>query len=913
MRRSRCLLALACASLLGRAPMASAQCEIPVIIGGTGITANVIILMDNSDSMNEIVFHDAYNPATTYPGLSSTIKFGTNTMYQITSDLSRTPRAITNNNAWPTTPSAMLVNSDGGKAGVYRGNYLNWVYFNATAAQRAAIPTYTKFQAAKTVITALLGNVTSARFAIEVYNNPMSGGNGGTIISPFGTAVATMQAQVNAQVTGYWTPLAESMVTALNYYATTGASAPIQAGCQKSFVVVVTDGMPTEDANIPSYLLGVANDCGHNDPGTCAGLSPGEGYPESYQCRAYLDNVTCWLYRNDLRADLPGIQNVATYVVGFQVNNPFLQTSANVGGGEYFTTGSLAGLTEALNEVLISIGRRVAANSSVAVVTAEDRINNRLFRARYESGTWRGYVEAYDLPFQAGSPALWEAGSRLVANGPGSRTIHTTTNGSSLTSFTTANASALRTYLAAADVTEATNIITYVRGDSVAGSRAREGWILGDIVDAAPVAVGKPTGFSSLAGYADFRLTHASRGEVLYVAANDGMLHCFDTSTGDELWAYVPKTQLPRLKNLMSTGYCHQYFVNTTPAVYDLPIGGQWKTVLFGGEAASGNGMFALDISNPTSGPSLLWDVDVSGLKGSSNTPTLIRDPQLNANVLCVGTGYSATSSADSLIVLNPATGAVLNRILLGTAVAGNKTTRAVAIDKDFNGYEDCVYIGDLAGRLWRLNLNTNPWTKTLLFSGSQPIQGNPVVTMDALGRPMVFFGTGQFLTATDPTTTTTQSIYGIIDNGTTATCTVDSLVNQTSAINAVPAGKRGWYVNLVNASGERSTRNPALINGTLYVTTYLPSTDACAGGGQSWLYALDYKDGSAPNHSNGTENNTTAGRSQSMGDGLLSDPTVDLVNECILLQSSNAVVMSEGIDGGLKKLVVRGWHRKWN
>jgi type IV pilus assembly protein PilY1 len=265
------------------------------------------------------------------------------------------------------------------------------------------------------------------------------------------------------------------------------------------------------------------------------------------------------------------------------------------------------------------------------------------------------------------------------------------------------------------------------------------------------------------------------------------------------------------------------------------------------------------------------------------------------------------------LIVLNPATGAVLNRILLGTAVAGNKTTRAVAIDKDFNGYDDCLYIGDLAGRLWRVNLNTNPWTRTLLFSGTQPIQGNPVVTMDALGRPMVFFGTGQFFTATDPMTTTTQSIYGIIDNGATTTCTVDSLVNQTSAINTVPAGKRGWYVNLVNASGERSTRTPALINGALYVTTYLPSTDACAGGGRSWLYALDYKDGSAPDHANGTENNTIAGRSQAMGDGLLSDPTVDLVNECILLQSSNAVVMSETIDGGLKKLVVRGWHRKWN
>lgn len=901
MRRSPFLLLLACALLAVRAPLASAQCEVPLIVGGTGSIANCLIIMDSSGSMNEIVFHDSFNPTVTYSG-----NFTKLTEYQITTDGNKTPRDF--NASWPNTPSAYLVNSDGGMAGKYLGNYLNWVYFYATAAQRGAIPTYTKIQAAKSTINGVIGSVTVARFAIMKYN----GSTGGTLVSPFGTAVATMQSNVNAIVGDSYTPLAETQVTALNYYATTGASAPIQASCQKSFVVFVTDGMPTKDANIPAYLI--ANDCGSNDPGSCASLSPDQGYAESMECRAYLDNVTCWMYRNDLRADLPDIQNVATYVIGFQVNHPLLQTAANEGGGEYYTTGSLAGLQAALNDVFTSIGRRVAASSSVAVVTAEDRINNRLFRARYESGSWKGYVEAFNLPFQAGSPALWEAGSRLVSLGANARTIHTSINGTSLTSFTTGSASTLRPYLTAVDDTEATNIINYVRGNAVTGARDREGWLLGDVVDAAPLAVGKPTGFSSLPGYAAFRAANASRDEVLYVSSNDGMLHCFDTVNGDELWAYVPKTQLPKVKNLMSTSYCHQYFVNTTPVVYDLPISGVWKTVLFAGEAPSGNGMFALDVTDPTPGNwALLWDKDISGLKGSSNTPTLVRDVTLNAHALCVGTGYSATSSADSLIVLNPATGVVLNRMLLGSAVAGNKTTRAVAVDKNFNGYDDNLYIGDLAGRLWRINMTTNPWTKTLLFSGTQPIQGTPVVTVDALGRPMIFFGTGQFITASDPSTTTTQTIYGVVDNGTTATVTVDSLVNQTSTINTVPIGKRGWYLNLANATGERATRTPALINGTLYVSSFQPSTTSCTGGGQSWLYALDFMDGSAPDNSNGSENNTTAGRSQSMGDGMLSDPTVDMVNEAILLQSSNAVVMSQTISGGIKKLMVRGWHRKWD
>jgi Tfp pilus tip-associated adhesin PilY1 len=168
-------------------------------------------------------------------------------------------------------------------------------------------------------------------------------------------------------------------------------------------------------------------------------------------------------------------------------------------------------------------------------------------------------------------------------------------------------------------------------------------------------------------------------------------------------------------------------------------------------------------------------------------------------------------------------------------------------------------------------------------------------------------------MVASDPASTAQRTIYGVVDDGTSTTYTPANLVNQTTTINSITSSSKGWYVRLGNGSGERVTRNAALINGTLYVPSYKPSTAVCNDGGQSWLYTLDFKDGSAPDNANGTANNVTTGRSQSMGDGMLSDPTVDLVNEVLLLQSSNAVVMSQSIPGGLKKLVVRGWHQKWN
>lgn len=892
-------LGIALVASLGLNSAAHAVCDIPLIIGSASNTANVLILLDNSGSMNEVVFHDAYDPNVRYSG-----RFTSTSSYSIGTDANYTPRSF--NSTWPSTPSAYLVNSDSGENGLYSGNYLNWVYFNATATERAAIPTYTKIQAAKAVVNAVFTSVTGVRFAVERFN----GDNGGTIIAPFGTSIASMQTTVNGIHADSWTPLAESMVTALNYFSSTGASAPIQASCQKSFIIVVTDGIPTQDVNVPNYIK--ASDCNGRDPGNCTTLN--SGFPNSYNCSDYLDNVACYMYRNDLRADLDGIQNVSTFTIGFNIDAPLLRDAAEEGGGEYYTTRNVAGLVASLAAAFDNISKRVAAGASVSVVSSEDRTNNRLFRARYESQTWRGFVESFNLPFRAGSPPLWEAGQLLADRDPDTRRILTSTSGTNTVDFSSSNAGSLRAPLGAASDTEAVNMINYMRGDSISGMRDRNGWVLGDIVDAAPVAVGKPSGFNALPGYASFRAANAYRPEVLYVGGNDGMLHCFLGSDGTELWGYVPMTQLGRLSHLMSPTYCHEYFVNMTPVAYDVQLGGTWKTILVGGTERGGNGLFALDVTDPSPDRvSVLWDVDVPRLKGSWNTPTLVHDRNSGSYRLAVGTGYDPNTTSDSLLVLDPANGSVLSRLALGTAVAGNKTSRGTVVDTDFDGWDDLLYVGDLAGRLFRVNLRTNPWTVTLLFNCGKPIQAAPVVTIDALSRPMVFFGTGQFITATDPTTVATQSIYCVVDDGLGATYTPSNLADQTTSINSITSSLHGWYVNLVQASGERVNRTAALINGTLHVPSFKPSSATCTGDGQAWLYTLDYKDGSAPDNANGVANNVTAGRVQSMGDGVLADPTVDLANEAILLQSSNAVVISQSISGGLRKLLVRGWHQRWN
>lgn len=889
----------ALAMLCGMAGQALATCDVPLVISHGGGEANVMILFDTSLSMNEIVYSTAYNPATTYTG-----KFSSSSTYSVATDGYYSPRSF--NSKWTSTPTAYLVDSDAGYDGDYSGNYLNWVFYYATAAQRAAIPTVTRIQAAKQAVNTVLSTATNCRFGLTKFN----GSTGGTLVAAMGTSAASLTTTVNALSADSYTPLAESLVGILDYYKTTGTSAPIQASCQKSFTIIVSDGHPTKDLNVPAYLRDYDGD--GLDPGNCTSI--GAPYANTFECSHYLDDVATYMYRNDLRADMDGIQNVATFVIGFNINAPILQLTADKGGGDFYSVNSLDGLSSALSAAFSAIETRISSGAAVSVVSAEDRTSNRLFRARYESQTWRGFVEAFALPYHSGNGAIWEAGSLLETRDPGTRTLFTSTTGTNRVEFTTSNVASLQTLLGAADATAATNIINFTRGEYVSGMRDRGGWRLGDIVDSAPIMVGKPTGFTSLNNYSAFRAAKAGRTEALYVGANDGMLHCFNAEDGTEMWSYVPKTLLGRLNELTSTAYCHAYFANMSPAAYDVYVGGQWKTMLVGGEERGGSGLFALDVTDPApEHVSVMWDVNISGLNGSWNVPTLVRDRGRGKHMLAVGTGLASGTSQTNLLAIDPLDGSVAGTYALGSPVAWNKTTKATSIDTDFDGYDDVLYLGDLTGRLWRVNLNASPWSVSLLFNCGKPIQAAPVVTMDAVGRPMVFFGTGSYLQASDVSNTDTQTIYAVTDDGTGSTVPLSDLVNQTASLNAIASTKKGWYLDLSEEAGERVTRSPALIAGTLYVPSFKPNTDACAGGGRSWLYSLDYNDGSAPDHSNETENNTVDGRVQSMGDGILADPSVDLVNEALILQSSNAVLLTHQINTGLRKLNVRSWRQIWN
>ncbi|MDF1644799.1 MAG: PilC/PilY family type IV pilus protein [Pseudomonadales bacterium] len=283
-------------------------------------------------------------------------------------------------------------------------------------------------------------------------------------------------------------------------------------------------------------------------------------------------------------------------------------------------------------------------------------------------------------------------------------------------SFPTGTASNLYRYL---DVpsSDVTNLVNFIRGEEVTGLRSRtidydndstdEVWRLGDIIHSSPIVVGAP-GQHYHTQYNDYSYQayidhYKDRRQVLYVGANDGMLHAFnagfwnDSTTafdltnsagtavqhplGSELWAYVPHNLLPHLQWLSDPNYAHVYYVDGEPKAHDVRIfaddathPGGWGTILvvgmrFGGgenhldidndsvdDTTTRSAYIVLDITDPESAPVLIAEITHPNLGYTLGTPTLVKQraaslangwnvPDVNNWYLAFGSGPIGTSA----------------------------------------------------------------------------------------------------------------------------------------------------------------------------------------------------------------------------------------------------------------------------
>ncbi|MDK2122994.1 PilC/PilY family type IV pilus protein [Parachitinimonas caeni] len=567
------------------------------------------------------------------------------------------------------------------------------------------------------------------------------------------------------------------------------------------------------------------------------------------------------------------------------------------GRGKYFSAKSadqvVAGLKEIVASIQVVTGAASSAATSSPVITQTD---NYVYVTTYRTGKWDGQISAYTInPDTAAVSATpkWAAQELLNTKGAASRKIYTQ-NGTggridfswsgldgSAKSYFQSKCSAMSqcATLTGADQTKVNNgqeLVDFLRGDKTneALFRTRD-YILGDLVNSSPVFVDTPNRNYTDSGYlgsGGYKEGNASRKGVLYAAGNDGMLHAFDGSTGDELWAYVPRMLLSGMYVLGDAEYStlHRYFVDgqlTAEDVYDTNDN-KWKTILVVGLGAGGKGYFALDVTDPDE-PKPLWEFcNSSSLCAKSDSdmgyafgnPVITKRPTDGKWVTYVTSGYAqGTTQAGRLYMLDAIKGDVLNETASGTDGLGKIAGYVEFYDQ--NNTAKKIYGGDLTGKVYAFDVTTATPTvaqiATLSSSGiAQPVTTTPIVTT-CLGKRLVLVGTGQYLGVGDVSNTQTQSFYGFRDdipaarqtlNGSSSMIkqTID-FTNLTVSNNSVDINTHdGWYVDFQSGTGERVNVDPILGSGITFVPTNIPTTtpQACEYGGKSRGYVMDYCSG---------------------------------------------------------------------
>ena len=337
---------------------------------------------------------------------------------------------------------------------------------------------------------------------------------------------------------------------------------------------------------------------------------------------------------------------------------------------------------------------------------------------------------------------------------------------------------------------------------------------MGDVINSGPVYKQAADPRLSGPGYLAFAQSVVNRGAVIYVGANDGMMHAFRASDGKELFAYIPRAVAPYLNKLTHPNYIHRPYVDGVPQVGEAQVGSNWKTLLVSGMGGGAQGIFALDVTHPDSFgvDNVMFeftDADDPDMGNVLTQPALVKlmvpgataaNPPTYKWFIAVGSGYNnykadghaSTTGAQALFFLsvdkaaNAAWAEGTNYFKVVVPVADPAAANGLVNPGFFaaSGVTKLLYAGDLQGNMWKFDLsnginNANIATAVLDTGGAkqplfvatsssgtrQPITTVPQIVEANSQGYMVVFGTGKFVEPSDTTTSAQQAVYGVWDS----------------------------------------------------------------------------------------------------------------------------------------------------
>ncbi len=588
------------------------------LLSAAAVAPNVMLLIDDSGSMNSIIYAAGFDPTVNRtPARQCNAFLGLCTALnapQITGDtvfLSSLPTsgcsggayAFYNNSVAPLC--LKLPDPVGNENTRYSADYISYIVSLANSNgtrdfTTGAIPNDYRMNVARNVSTALVSSNRTLRMGLSTFNPATSSnpGNGGFIarsitdLSPVTGSVTQAQADTNynaliSSINGLNavanTPLAESYYEVTRYmrglapyYNGTPATytSPIQYRCQKNYGVVITDGLPTYDRTFPTNdPLGGSRlpnwDGVNNDGDNLNGDGEGD--------TLYLDDIAKFAFDIDMRStgtdaagkswnavDFPR-QNMNTYTVGFAADNDMLSDAASYGQGRYYQATDSSGLNAALSSALSDITSKAGSGGAGAASSSTLTTGSSFYQTTYDPKDWRGTIRSFGFTSTGTvntSAAQWSTDTTIVpsATAPTFQSWNTVSNAPitlAFGNFSPAQQTTLNQGLPTG--INGNDLVEWSKGTNKAGLKVRS-VLLGDIINS-PLVLASPADktASDLSGdssYTNYLTTKAANMNTsLVVNANDGFVNVINSANGTRRYAYMPSSVLPSLRLIADTNY----------------------------------------------------------------------------------------------------------------------------------------------------------------------------------------------------------------------------------------------------------------------------------------------------------------------------------------------------------------------
>ena len=325
-------------------------------------------------------------------------------------------------------------NSSGRSYTAYGGNYLNW-------SANAPIVTQDRLQVVQGVTKTLIDSVSQINVGLMRFDESNGNSEGGPVIHAL-EDITTARTQLKATIDSLDhegnTPLSETLYEAGQYYAgrpvdygltstpvtsvmtsrnssnTSLYQQPTSFACQKNFIVLLTDGQPTEDVSADPKITGLPGYATLTGSTACDVNTNPNGTTDG----SCLDDMAHYLFEADLDTGLPGKQNVITHTVGFDIDLPLLGSAASRGGGDYVLANDTVTLSLALSDIFTQIFQEQSSFSAPSIsVNAFNRTQNMndLFIAVFKSNQdahWPGNLKKYQVVNGLDRGCGWRASRR---------------------------------------------------------------------------------------------------------------------------------------------------------------------------------------------------------------------------------------------------------------------------------------------------------------------------------------------------------------------------------------------------------------------------------------------------------------------------------------------------------------------